>query len=80
MAAAADALRALLISQVETVRLRAADLLLAHGLKVVELAELQARVEELERRATDRDGADQNQRLGVLRARYGAGAGAGAPP
>lgn len=49
MAAAADVLVALLQSQDENVKLRAASQLLAGGVKVVEVAELQRRLEALER-------------------------------
>jgi hypothetical protein len=50
MTAAADVLRKLLTSKTESIRLRAAERLIELGLKVTELAELQQRVEELERR------------------------------
>jgi hypothetical protein len=50
MAAAADVLRDLLGSQDEGIRLRAASQLLTHGLRVIELAELERRVSDLERR------------------------------
>jgi hypothetical protein len=56
MTAAADVLRQLLTSKTEGIRLRAADRLIELGLKVTELAELQQRVEELERRL---EGANQ---------------------
>jgi hypothetical protein len=55
MTQAADTLRKLLSSESESIRLRAADRLLEIGVKVVELQELQSRVEELERRLAERN-------------------------
>ncbi|MBA4065917.1 MAG: hypothetical protein C0501_19805 [Isosphaera sp.] len=51
MGRAANVLRDLLGSADEKVRLRAAERMIELGLKVVELTELQRRVEELERQA-----------------------------
>jgi hypothetical protein len=50
MGDAADALSELLVSDSEVIRLRAADQILAHGTRVVELEELQSRVAEIEKR------------------------------
>lgn len=57
MTAAADVLRSLLDSASDMVKLRAAERLLEIGVKVIELQELQARVEELERRLGEGGGA-----------------------
>jgi hypothetical protein len=50
MVDAAEALHELLVSENEAIRLRAADQILGHGTRVVELFELQSRVVEIERR------------------------------
>ncbi|VTR92512.1 Uncultured bacterium genome assembly Metasoil_fosmids_resub OS=uncultured bacterium PE=4 SV=1 [Gemmata massiliana] len=55
MTTAADVLGDLLGSASENVRLRAADRLLEIGVKVVDLQELQQRVEDLERRLSEED-------------------------
>ncbi|WP_171471370.1 hypothetical protein [Frigoriglobus tundricola] len=51
MSKAAGVLEALLTSETETTRLRAADRLLDHAVKTAEVLELEQRVEELERMA-----------------------------
>lgn len=53
MSEAADVLRSLLASKSESVRIRAADLLIVHAVRIAELADLQLRVTELERRAAE---------------------------
>ncbi|MBP3959869.1 hypothetical protein J8F10_31865 [Gemmata sp. G18] len=50
MGAAAKTLRELLGSETEGIKLRAASEILSHGLKVMEIAELKAKFEELEQR------------------------------
>lgn len=56
MAEAADVLRALLKSDAEGIRLRAADRLTELGLKVAEVADLQKRLDQLEARFQAREG------------------------
>ena len=52
MSQAAEVLVALLASDSPVIRLRASRALIAEGLRVCELADLQRRVEDLERAAT----------------------------
>jgi hypothetical protein len=55
MADAAEVLAKLIESESETTRFRAADRLITHAIRVVEIEELQRRVEELEKRLQDRE-------------------------